>query len=164
MNNIEIPCLYILVRTNLPSLNSGKGMAQVAHAANAFINRWKYQYEKIFPDSQYLKLISKWESESGNGFGTTIVTSIPNKEVLLSKIHSLPSNIPGGIVTDDTYPYVTNMEMLQLISSKHHTQAPVFKQNGQVVCFRREITCGYIFIDKNLPEQLRFVSDLSLHP
>ena len=32
--------LYILMRTDMDSLNPGKAMAQASHASNAFVYRW----------------------------------------------------------------------------------------------------------------------------
>lgn len=153
-------CLYVLVRQDLPSLNPGKAMAQVAHAANAFIFKWAH---KKIPG------INLWQGKEG--FGTTIVLSIPNiiqlNNILLDNVvGQLKTNagIPFGHVLDNTYPYIVNSEILPLIDAKLHTQNPIIKENGQVICFRKEITCGYLFIDKTNPEQFKIVSELSLHP
>ena len=52
--------LYILMRTDLPSMNAGRAMAQAAHAANQFIKEYGNNKE-----------VQKWQKDA-NGFGTTI--------------------------------------------------------------------------------------------
>jgi peptidyl-tRNA hydrolase len=144
--------LYILMRNDLPSMNAGKAMAQAAHASNQFI----HEYGKASP------IIKGWQS--AYGFGTTIVLQTSGDRVFNicknAKLHKLPA----GHVYDPTYPYIISQEYARLIDPKTHTSSPVYKNNGEVVCFRKELTCGYIFLPVNSPEQIELVGDLSLHP
>ena len=85
--------LYILMRSDMESLNPGKAMAQAAHAANLFaenIDRRSSEYKE-------------WINE-GNGFGTTIVLDAYNDDLLNSIINDYKEKAPTGIVLDNTYP------------------------------------------------------------
>jgi peptidyl-tRNA hydrolase len=86
--------LYILMRTDLASMNSGKGMAQAAHAANAFIHEW-----------QCAEGIDIWQAETSQGFGTTITLSVPSKSALVDMVAIADAlGYPSGLVHDPSYP------------------------------------------------------------
>jgi peptidyl-tRNA hydrolase len=143
--------LYILMRNDLYSMNAGKAMAQAAHASNLFIH-------------EYGKSVGVKDWQGKRGFGTTIVLQTTGDRVFNicknAKLHKLLS----GHVYDPTYPYIISQEYARLIDPKTHTSSPVYKKDGEVVCFRNELTCGYIFLPVNSPEQIELVGDLSLHP
>lgn len=154
MNNTLLPeRLYILMRNDLQSMNPGKAMAQACHGANQFIHEWGHK-----------KAVRRWQKE-GNGFGTTIVLSV-DKEILhrVMSIASGRTGIPYGRVVDTTYPMTTTKEIASLLSYHIQSDVPVFKDNGQVIVFRSEITCGYIFLKGNSPESDQLVAGLPLHP
>jgi hypothetical protein len=79
------PVLYLIMRDDLPSLNPGKLAAQAAHCANACVAKMRKA------DSAMLR---KWERESSQDFGTTIVLGAGRRFIA-----SLPNK-----VWDDTYP------------------------------------------------------------
>jgi peptidyl-tRNA hydrolase len=88
------PMLYILMRTDLDSLNPGKAIAQGAHAANQFVSECGND-----PDVQ------KWTRETSQGFGTTIVLAVEDADAL----HYYTSladddSIYNGITHDPSYP------------------------------------------------------------
>ncbi len=56
--------LYVLMRSDLPSLNPGKAMAHAAHAANQFT----FEYGNN-PN------VKRWQQDA-NGFGTTVCLSV----------------------------------------------------------------------------------------
>lgn len=107
----DIPVLYILMRTDLESMNAGKAVAQGGHAANMFAHctdRSKERYKH-------------WISATNEGFGTTIVLSVNEKQMYeaVSNAGAFSSNI----VHDPTYPI----------------------QDGEVVHHIPLDTCAYVF-------------------
>lgn len=136
------PRLYILMRTDLPSMGYGKGAAQAAHAANKFIHR----------ASKGLNMngLLEWQNQAGDqGFGTTIVLDVGRK--LKPLVHLLGGAVPDhrqcGFVTDPTYPYMVDRELFKLIPEDVHT-APPIDRGAEIMCFRNEITCAYLFCGK----------------
>lgn len=144
--------LYILMRVDLPSMNPGKAMAQAAHAANLMV----HQHGKDAGVKAWLK--------EGGGFGTTITLAVTKEQLQLISERAFLRKVKFGKVVDTTYPYVVNKEIYSLIHTIFHSSDPIFKDNGQVVLFRKEITCGYIFLAEDDPIKDELVGDLSLHP
>jgi len=144
--------LYVLMRNDLPSMNVGKAMAQAAHASNQFIHEWGFKPS-----------VKIWQKE-GSGFGTTITLAVDDKTLssVIRKANRM--KVPCGFVIDTTYPMLTNREIASLISPNIQTDKPIFKDNGQVIIFRREVTCGYVFLSGNSPESIELVGGLPLHP
>ena len=90
---MNTPQLYILMRTDMDSMNPGKAMAQAAHAANQF----RHEHEGVD--------LRKWENETRKGFGTTIVLGVGSEEELQNCIEDAQQDsIAAGIVHDPTYP------------------------------------------------------------
>lgn len=88
------PILYILMRTDIPDMVPGKGMAQAAHAANMFDNYISHTHPA------YL------EWAGSRHFGVTIVkaaTSQQASEIFESRA-SLSSDTLMGTVVDESYP------------------------------------------------------------
>ena len=123
--------LYILMRTDMASMNPGKACAQAAHAANKFAKKMARGCNPEL-DLAYIE----WCESGGcfpdedffQGFGTTITLSCD--ELLLQQIVGVAkeNDLPTDIVFDPTYPL----------------------RDGDFTHYIPLITCGYIFI----PEQL----------
>ena len=146
--------LYILMRNDLPSMNAGKAMAQAAHAANHLTAQW--------PDMDDVKAYSNIDEP----FGTAIVLSV-DKETLKERITRAAmreGTVPYGEVWDTTYPFNTTTEIAALIPKKTLTAPTIVKDDGRAICFRKEVTCGYIFVGAGTPDQVELVGDLPLHP
>ena len=152
------------MRNDLPSLNAGKAMAQASHASNAFI----HDATKTFTNKDKLKGpvqlgVEKWQSETPHGFGTVIVLSANKKQI--DDIYEntfLPVDSIVGLVVDPTYPYIVNSEVAALINEKHHTVNPIHKSDGNVVLHRQEVTCAYLFGNKE--DLKKIIGHLPLHP
>lgn len=89
------PTLYILMRTDMDSMNPGKAMAQAAHAANAFIKESR----------EYEFSTEVWEGSTDQGFGTTITLAVHSEEELNQAAHR--AGVDGfyaSVVRDPTYP------------------------------------------------------------
>lgn len=113
----DYPVLYILMRSDLDSLNPGKAVAQGSHAANKCV----YEINKS-GDEKQIEILRNWEAEA-DGFGTCIVLSakIQNISYLVNKAKEF--DIVSGICHDPSYP-LKDGETLHLIPLD---------------------TCGYIF-------------------
>jgi len=91
---IKNPVLYVLMRTDMHSMNAGKGMAQACHAANQMVHGISDK-----------TLLAAWQKQ-GKGFGTTIVLdagSIENIHNIIENCFQAGSN-DCGTVKDTSYP------------------------------------------------------------
>lgn len=144
--------LYILMRNDLPSMNPGRAMAQAAHAANQFI----HEHGK-YADVQ------SWQKDA-KGFGTTICLSARKNEILrIVKMANWPQ-VKAGLVYDPTYKYSVDTEVASLIPFSSNTADSLFSDNGLVTLFRKELTCGYLFVDSDSTDKEVLVGALPLHP
>jgi hypothetical protein len=84
--------LYILMRTDMASMNPGKACAQAAHAANQFVE-----------EHHRNATVKAWQKQTGTGFGTTIVLSA-NQEILTQVVTYPEGDFVVGLVVDPTYP------------------------------------------------------------
>jgi peptidyl-tRNA hydrolase len=91
--------LFILMRNDMDSMNSGKACAQSAHAANAV----KHHFLTQIKDDVLIEEFSFWETQTSQGFGTTIVLGVNEKE-MKDTISILKDSYVSGIVHDPTYP------------------------------------------------------------
>lgn len=131
------PVLYILMRTDLDSLNPGKAMAQAAHAANQFV---AYAREMKNVDGIFHEAFNEWERQA-NFFGTTIVLDGKDEETIVRLVNKCADrSYLSAVVVDPEYP---------LRDGKVTHILPNF------------ITCGYVFSPNGKIEEL---SELSLHP
>jgi peptidyl-tRNA hydrolase len=136
------PILYILMRTDLASLNPGKAMAQAAHAQAAFSKKIVQKYG----GAGFLG--GEWCRETEQGFGTTIVLAIPSEADLLKVVDEARYvQIPGTrkfvsaeVIFDPSYPV----------------------QDGRVVHFLHMATCGYVFGPRQVLAPI--LADYPLHP
>ncbi len=104
--------LYILMRNDMDSLNPGKAVAQGAHAANQFVKQ-RYQL--------WNKEYKKWAGD--RGYGTTIVLSASQQQIIECIMANPGDDYCKGIVTDETYPL----------------------KDGDTTHYFPCMTCGYIF-------------------
>ena len=154
------PVLYILVPTDMGSLNPGKMAAQVAHAANLMV----YRVRKLKKTHGALnRLLDLWEKD-GDGFGTTIVLAYTGASPIARGFDA--SDLIGpyarGTVYDMTYPRIVDNDVASLISSEDETAPRENKGNKTIIC-RGENTCSFLFCDKENPIRYE-ISHLQLHP
>ena len=125
--------LYILMRTDMDSLNPGKAMAQASHASNAFVYRWGKE-----------NIVKEWQGETQQGFGTVLVLGVTGDE-LYKVVETVDYNLRfkedvyADIIHDPTYPV----------------------QDGEVVHHIPVDTCGYVFGDTDSLEAL--LGEYELH-
>jgi peptidyl-tRNA hydrolase len=151
--------LYILMRTDLSSLNPGKGMAQSSHASNAFLHR--IDKERNVTDVQIFNA-NNWRNQTPQGFGTVLVLGV-NKEQMFSavKIASMMGFV-AEVVNDPTYPYILDKEAASLVPVASDT-APRMQQGDKTVLFRSEDPSAYVFGDKNDPMLQAILGKFQLH-
>lgn len=110
---VQDPRLYILMRTDMPSLNPGKAMAQAAHAGNMLSEQMIIGDHTSPLDDQY----KEWLGD--RQFGTTIVLEAPGGQKDLDELlhavnpyHTI--TLMSGVVHDPTYP-VTDGAVTHLV-------------------------------------------------
>ena len=71
------PVLYILMRTDLDSMNRGKAMAQASHASNAFVNH--EILDGTFGIASNMR--EDWKHQTEQGFGTVLVLGVTESQM-----------------------------------------------------------------------------------
>ena len=140
------------MRTDLPSMNAGKAMAQASHASNQFMHSHGKSPEAM-----------EWANETDAGFGTVLVLAATFNDIL--NVQSFVINndsVVADTILDPTYPYIVDSEIVPLIDDDNHTEEPKELESGDYVCFREEITCSYVFGEEDDVKPL--VEHLKLHP
>ena len=56
--------------------------------------------------------------------------------------------IAVSTTVDPTYPYLVSKEIFGLLPESVHADKPIFLADGTVLCFRDEVTTGFIFGEK----------------
>jgi peptidyl-tRNA hydrolase len=144
-----IPLLYIIMRNDLASMNSGKAIAQGSHAANAFVHqfhRWS-QEQNSQGKSEQLESLTKafydWENSTQQGFGTVLVLEGKMQNIEHTVNLFKAENYISSLVFDPTYPIV----------------------DGEVVHHIPLHTCAYIFVPqgKNDLYAMSLLSQYNLH-
>lgn len=137
------------MRNDLPSMTTGRAMAQASHAANAFIARFGHR-----------KDVKAWQKQTKQGFGTAIVlaTNLPAIKAALFNLSE-----PHEMVVDPEYGVKTNLEMLELIERTNiQWEKTIINLDGSVIIFKKEITCAYVFGDKEALAPI--LGEFPLHP
>ena len=133
------PVLYILMRTDMDSMNPGKAMAQASHASNAFVSNAEPGYNV---DEE---LFNAWQESTTQGFGTVLVLGV-NEAQMRTAVQIAESfgvdKFPCDIIHDPTYPL----------------------QDGDTTHFIPVDTCGYIFGDKENITLQAILQNFELHP
>lgn len=134
------PVLYILMRTDLASMNPGKAMAQASHASNAFVQHAEQTVGNSVPE-QYANF-DQWRNETPQGFGTVIVLGVNELEMRTAVEVAQACDLIAGVVHDPTYPL----------------------RDGETVHLIPLDTCAYVFGDKENPILGKILGNFSLHP
>ncbi len=126
--------LYIIMRTDLDSMNPGKAMAQASHAYGAF----KFAIRsKLHRQTAYMS----WMDQSAQEFGTTIVLGGTREEIDFAlRLCKTDRDLVYGWVHDPTYPLL----------------------DGEVLHSIPLDTCAFIFGSKHACRII--VASMRLHP
>lgn len=124
------PILYILMRTDLASMNPGKAIAQGAHAATAFEFKMAQLLQEPETNMSIYDLYMKWRHSTEQGFGTKIVLDAGDERSMNWTLSTAAGRTDTvvDIILDPTYPL----------------------RDGSVTHYLPLYTCGYIFTDKNV--------------
>ena len=143
--------LYILMRTDLPSMGAGRAAAQASHAANAFIHK--------YGNKDYVK---EWQKQTTQGFGTAIVLGVNLKE-LYNKYNASYRKFCSEVIIDPDYVVSISSELvpfLNKLDSRIKVEQSTVDSNKYVI-HREEVTCGYIFGNKE--KLVELLGDLPLY-
>lgn len=151
----SFPVLYILMRSDLESMNAGKAMAQASHASNAFVfaelkkmlsRPWKSvkDFYKVFIKGEMNdgSLFIQWVHSTTQGFGTVLVLEVNETRMRTAATVAESLGFVSGVVHDPTYPL----------------------PDGDTCHFIPLDTCAYVFGDKNDPMLEAVVGNFLLHP
>ena len=132
--------LYILMRSDLPSLSTGRAAAQASHASNAFIHQYGKNVDVI-----------DWSRQTTQGFGTAIVLSADLNEIS----ETLVDLRVGGFevfdtITDPDYVVPISSELVPFLNNQDERIKVTFSGSEIYKAFlhRSEVTCAYVFGDK----------------
>ena len=137
VENKMTPVLYILMRTDLDSMNPGKAMAQASHASNAFV-------AKVFAmngTSHNDNLYHAWNDETPQGFGTVLVLGVTESQMRTAVEVADQCEFISDIIHDPTYPL----------------------RDGEVTHFIPLDTCAYVFGDKDDEILQSILGNFELH-
>lgn len=126
------PYLYILMRTDMASMNPGKAVAQGSHATNLFENVMKHGTRSDFERAMF----DYWKGD--RGFGTAITLSVDGTQLQQKLLDAVQEGHVAGVCHDPTYPL----------------------RDGSVTHLIPLNTCGYIFGLKG--DLASILGDLSL--
>ena len=135
--------LYILIRNDLHSMNSGKAIAQAAHCVSQFMTK--------FP-----KEAKKW-CEEANGFGTTIVLEGSQEEIENFLEYIRKEKYSNGDIIDPTYPFKLQKEIIPyLVEGLGDIQVADDNEDpyGMVKATRKEYTASWFFLSDDNDELL----------
>jgi len=97
------PTLYIIMYTDVPDMNPGKGIAQGAHAASKFVYEMLMaRYERQTLSDEMWDYFNEWITQ-GDGFGTKVVLECPSKDIK-GVISCFSASTSVGNIEDTTYP------------------------------------------------------------
>ena len=101
MNNPDLLVCYVIMRTDLASLNPGKAMAQSHHNYGALKRAARFSSDQDLV-AQYLK----WQEISGQDFGAVIVLGGNEGEIndALDYAERIKARVLFGWVMDESYP------------------------------------------------------------
>lgn len=156
MTNKQQLTVYVLSRTDMPSLNAGKAMSQSHHAGVQMIA--KFAKSKLVRD-----YVSTGTAEGADHFNTTVVLGANLAQInLICKLASKLDNIEYGTVIDPSYPfYVDNDELANLMQGVQYIG---LLNNGKILLTRKELTCAWFLGDRNREDFKSLFAELSLHP
>jgi hypothetical protein len=119
------------------------------HAGNQLT--WREVYLPMKAGKDVDPDVIAWH-EMADGFGTAIALGDKN-QLDLATVNAVVDaakklGFIADVVADPTYPYFVDKEVFPLMREDVHTLAPCPGPNGTMVCFRREISCAYVFGEK----------------
>lgn len=156
----KLPVLYVFVNTDLPSMTPGKAQAHSGHAATAFLYHNVVKPQRI--NASTIPVVSEWMAATPWGFGTQINLKGPWHDVVNTLADYCEAGGLGELITDPTYPYIVDSEIVELIDRRYHSMEPRELDDGRWLCHRNAVTAAYMFGYKEDLEP--YLKQYSLHP
>lgn len=152
--------VYVLLRTDLPSMNPGKAAAQVHHAGVQMMA--KHGKRQLVQD--YVK---DGVAQGAVYFNTTLVLGATLDDIVQRGQAAGAAGddvVVFNTVTDPSYPFfVENAEVADLISESV-AKAVKKMPDGRVLMVREEVTCAWFCGDRNDVRFRCLFDGLDLHP
>lgn len=152
--------VYVLARTDLPSMNPGKLAAQVHHAG--------VQMMSLFAEHPMVQqYVAHGVTQGADHFNTTIVLGASIDQIRgLSCTYGWDYVIPvKGSIVDPSYPFfVENQEVADLVAANGKSTVIKTMDDGRVLMTRQETTCIWCLVDRNKPEVAELLGHLKLYP
>jgi len=159
-NELDL-AVYVLLRTDLPSMNAGKAAAQVHHAGVQMVN--KFRSKTLVRD-----YITQGIQQGADHFNTTLVLGATLDDIIRCGQEAENAGdvvVVFNTVTDPSYPFfVENIEIANLIPQTDTTKVIKVLDNGKVLMVREEVTCAWFVGDRNDVRFRCLFDGLDLHP
>ena len=153
--------VYVLLRTDLPSMNPGKAAAQVHHAGVQMMA--KHGKRKLVQD-----YVDAGIEQGAVYFNTTLVLGATITDIIQRGQAACVAGedvVVFNTVTDPSYPFfVENMEIASLIPQDDKTKIIKTMDDGRVLMVREEVTCAWFCGDRNDVRFRCLFEGLNLHP
>jgi len=153
--------VYVLLRTDLPSMNPGKAAAQVHHAGVQMVA--KHGKRQMVQD--YYK---DGIQQGAVYFNTTLVLGATIDDIVMRGQAAMAAGddvVVCNTVTDPSYPFfVENMEIAGLIPQTDEVKVIKIMDDGRVLMVRPEVTCAWFIGDRNDVRFRCLFDGLNLHP
>lgn len=157
----SFPVLYILMRTDLASMNAGKGMAQASHASNAFVRH--VEDSRIKKTAEIIGLFNKWSNSTLQAFGTVLVLGVNEVQMRTAVDIAHMLEFQAEVINDPTYPILVPPELGMTLAEMDNHGVFEVGEKANYVTIPLD-TCGYIFGNKNDPILGAIVGNFPLHP
>ena len=92
------------MRNDLPSMSTGRAIAQASHAANAFIHKWGNRID-----------VKEWQRQTKQGFGTAIVLTSNIREIERAFIR-VDNYLTKDWICDPDYVIPVSSEIIPFIN------------------------------------------------
>jgi peptidyl-tRNA hydrolase len=150
--------VYVLSRTDLPSMTPGKMAAQVHHAGVQMIS--KHGKDKLVQE-----YINGGNAAGADYFNTTLVLGATLNDIFNTKLAAKFAGYPHGIIVDPSYPFIVpNQELANLIPQDEHTKVIKVWDDGRVLMVRPETTVAWFLGDRNNVNFRSLFNTFDLHP
>lgn len=153
--------VYVLLRTDLPSMNPGKAAAQVHHAGVQMMAKHGSQ-------ALVKHYVADGVKQGANHFNTTLVLGATLPDIIRcgqSAMQLGDAVVVFNTVIDPSYPFfVENQEIADLIPQTDSTKIIKVMDNGKVLMVREEVTCAWFVGDRTNTRFTGLFEGLNLHP
>lgn len=159
------PVLYNLMRNDLPSMNTGKGMAQSVHVGSAFAHEMLVgKFPNAETNATNDELYKKWLGETSQGFGTVLTVAVNERQMRSTVQTAHMLGFVTNVIHDPSYPVLIPTELGKAMAEEGDPAHAFFVgENFNYTTIPLD-TCAFVFGDKNDPTLEVVVGLFPLHP